>query len=323
MELEVMEWVEVWEAWRGCTKIFFRIRPMSTSLDEKKGYIFITLVALFWGMFPIVMNKGVAYISPLFFASTSLFTAGLVMLIVSIAHGNFRKIFSRQSLWYGSIVGLCIATFPNALMFIGTKLTSGINTSALMLSEIIFTLLILPFFGEKPAFNKTIGGVLVFIGSGIILFKGGQLNLGDVLVFMSTLTLPIGNHFAKKAIVIMPIENLMLLRYFIGGVILMVISFYFENRSQMIPSVLNYWPYVAINGVLLFGIVNSIWYKALKLLEVSRAVFVMMTFPIFSLIFLVVFFKESPQLYQIFGVFVILVGAYFTTRKDAECLRPA
>lgn len=287
---------------------------MNTYSQERKSYLMVVMVAIFWGMFPIVINKGSQYIPPLFFAAVSLLTATVVTLIVSLVHKNTESLFTKKALIAGCIVGFCMAAFPYALMFLGAKMTNGINTSALMLSEIIFTLIISPLFGEKATLNKTIGGILVFLGSGIILFKGGSLNTGDILIFLSTITLPIGNHFAKKAIETLPPENLMIMRYGIGGTILLILSFLVEDRNQFASS-MEYWPYIAINGVLLFGIVNTIWYKALKFLEVSRAVFILMTFPIFSLIFLTVFFDEVPKIYQLLGVAIIIAGAYLTTKK--------
>lgn len=275
----------------------------------------VLVVAVFWGMFPIIVNKGTQHIQPLFFAAISTFVGGGTALAVSFFNRDTRKIFQKKALIWGSLVALTMAAFPYALMFIGAKMTSGVNTSALELSEIIFTLIITPFLGEKPTVYKTLGGVLVLIGAFVVLFKGGSFNVGDVLIILSTALLPFGNYFGKKALKYISAENLLVIRYFVGGAALLMMSLLFENGAEMVPSLQNYWPYIVFNGVLLLGLVNILWYEGLKKLEICKAVFLLMTFPIFSLLFLTVFYDERPNFFQILGVFIIVLGAFFTSRS--------
>lgn len=279
------------------------------------GVIYILIVAAFWGMFPILVNQGSQHIQPLFFAATSMLLGAITAFITTLLKGNFRNILNKKAFLWGCGVAFTMAAFPYALLFIGSKMTSGINTAALMLSEIIFTLIITPFFGEKPTFYKTFGGLLVLIGAFTILFKCGSFNIGDLLIILSTMLLPVGNYFGKKALRIIVPENLMIIRYTLAGAALLFMSLFFENKDKMIPSLLAFWPYVALNGILLFGFVNNLWYHGLKKLQISKAVFLLMTYPIFSLIFLVLFFNEKPNFFQIIGVLIIILGAYFTGKK--------
>lgn len=282
--------------------------------QETIGTITILIVAVFWGMFPILVNKGSQHFQPLFFGATSIIVGGITALVLSLIKKDLHNIFNRKAFFFAMGVALFTSTLSYGLMFIGSKLTSGINTSALMLSEIIFTILITPFFGEKTTFNKVLGGLLVLIGALIILFKGGELNLGDFIVIICTVFLPFGNHFGKKALEHISPENLLALRYLFSGIFLLLMSFIFEDSSKMIPSLVSFWPYVAVNGILFLGLVNTLWYRGLKKLPISKAVFLLMTYPIFSLIFLVLFYKEIPNNFQILGIFVIVVGAYFSSK---------
>jgi drug/metabolite transporter (DMT)-like permease len=281
---------------------------------EFTGTTLILIVAAFWGMFPILVNKGSQHFQPLFFGASSIIVGGITALVLSLLKKDIKNIFNRKAFPWAMGVALFTSTLSYGMMFVGSKLTSGINTSALMLSEIIFTILITPLFGEKTTLNKVLGGVLVLIGALIILFKGGELNLGDFLVIICTVFLPFGNHFGKKALENISPENLLALRYLFSGIFLLLMSFAFEDSSKMLPSLLNFWPYVAVNGILFLGLVNSLWYKGLKKLPISKAVFLLMTYPIFSLIFLVVFYKEIPNLFQVIGVLIIVSGAYFSAK---------
>lgn len=282
--------------------------------QETIGTITILIVAVFWGMFPILVNKGSQHFQPLFFGATSIITGGFTALILSFIKKDLHNIFNRKALPWAIGVAIFTSTLSYGLMFVGSKLTSGINTSALMLSEIIFTILITPFFGEKTTLNKILGGILVLSGALVILFKGGELNLGDFIIIICTVFLPFGNHFGKKALEHISPENLLALRYLFSGTFLLLMSFIFEDSDKMIPSLTNFWPYVALNGILFLGLVNTLWYKGLKKLPISKAVFLLMTYPIFSLIFLVLFYQEIPNNFQIIGVLVIVAGAYFSSK---------
>ena len=289
-----------------------------TKNSETIGTLQIFLVALLWGMFPVVVNKGSQHISPLFFAATSVFVGAITATIISLIKKNLKEITNKKAWKFGIIVALASTTFPYALMFIGSQLTSGINTAALLLSEIIFTLTITPFLGEKPGIYKTLSGFLVLTGAFMILFKGGSgsgINTGDILIFFSTLSLPFGNYFGKKALAYITGENLLIIRYLVGGIFLLLMSFTFEDKTAFISSSKEYWPYIAINGILLLGLTNTLWYKGLKKLEVSKAISILMTYPFFSLIFLMIFYKEKPSFYQLLGLIIIVMGGFFSARS--------
>lgn len=72
------------------------------------------------------------------------------------------------------------------------------------------------------------------------------------------------------------------------------------------------------SGILLLGLVNIFWYADLKRLPISKAVFLLMTYPLLSLLFLTVIFREPPNIFQVAGIFIIILGSYFTTRLSVN-----
>lgn len=273
-------------------------------ISERFGMLLTIIVAVFWGMFPIIVNKGSQHIPPLFFAASSILTGAVTATLISLIRKDFKNVFNKKAFVFGCIVAFTLAFFPYGLLFMGTRLTSGVNTSALLLSEIIFTLIITPFLGEKPTLWKTLGGLFVLFGALIILFKGGTFNIGDLLIIAGTILCPIGNYYGKKALLLISGENLLIIRYFFGGIGLLILSLIVEDRSAMLPSLTQFWPYVALNGILLLGIINTIWYSALKRLQISKAIFLLMTYPVFSLLFLTLFYGERPNAFQILGILI-------------------
>ncbi|MEK7672848.1 MAG: DMT family transporter [Patescibacteria group bacterium] len=281
-----------------------------TKKSEKIATIQIFLVAILWGMFPIVVNKGSQHIQPIFFAASSVLLSCITIFIISLFKKSLKELKNKRGWKLGIIVAITGTAIPEALLFIGSQLTSGINTAALLLSEIIFTLLIMPFLGERPTLYKTLSGLLVLAGAFMILFKSSPdgINIGDILIFLSTMTFPFGNYFSKKILNEISAETLMIIRYSVGGIFLLALSFITEDSSLFLASAKEYWIYIFINGIVLSAFTNTIWYKGLKHLEVSKAISILMTFPLFSLIFLIIFFKEIPSPYQLIGLIVITIG---------------
>src|SRR5208337_1697760 len=204
------------------------------------------------------------------------------------------------------------------LFFIGAGKTSGINASLLLLSEIIFTLLFTPFIGEKTTIEKLIGAFGVFCGAALILFHGSfQVNTGDVLVILSTATYPVGNYYSKKALNQVSPSVILLVRFFLGGLFLLLLAMFVETPSHMFAVIVTNWPLLSLTGFVLLGAGKIVWYEALDRLDISKTISLGMTFPLFSLIILTGFYEETITRQQAIGIAVMMVGVFFSARRPS------
>jgi len=289
---------------------------MKPARQENRGVILVLLSAVLWGVFPVMVNRGSHRIPPLAFAaiSTLLAAAGsFAYIVIGRKLGELRKKESYASLL---MITLCIVIIPYILFFIGSSKTSGINTSLLLLSEIIFTLIFTPFIGEKTTIEKLIGASGIFIGSALILYNGKfSLNIGDILVIASTTTYPIGNFYAKKALYQVSPATILFVRFSIGGLFILLLSMIVEKPSTMSDIILAGWPTLLFTGLILLGASKIIWYEGLSRLDISKAISLGMTFPIFSLVLLTGIFKEEISGYQWIGIAAMMAGVYFSIRR--------
>ena len=289
---------------------------MKPTVQESKGVMLVLLSAVLWGIFPVMVNRGSHRIPPLAFAaiSTLLASAGAFAYIaISRKLGELKKKEAYASLL---MITLCIVIIPYILFFIGSSKTSGINTSLLLLSEIIFTLIFTHFIGEKTTIEKLIGASGVFLGSALILYHGKfSLNIGDTLVIASTATYPIGNFYAKKALYQVSPATILFVRFSVGGLFILLLSMIFEKTSNMSGIILASWPMLLFTGLILLGVGKIIWYEGLALLDISKAISLGMTFPLFSLILLIGIFKEEISRYQWIGITAMMAGVYFSIRR--------
>lgn len=291
---------------------------MLSKKQEQLGVTFALVSAAMWGLFPVIVNFGVKDIPPLTYAAISTLLAALGAFVYFLSQKKLSELKNTKSYFPLFMVTLCIVIIPYTLFFIGASKTSGINTSLLLLAEIIFTLIFTPFIGEKTTRSKILGAGGVFIGALFILYNGSlAINLGDLLIIASTLTYPIGNFYAKKALNMVSPAAVLFIRFLFGGLFILMLALIFEPVIEMTNIINKYWLIILFNGLVLLGIGKVIWYEGLKRLDISKAISLAMTFPLFSLIALLIFFQESISLYQGIGAAIMMIGVYFTAKRKS------
>jgi drug/metabolite transporter (DMT)-like permease len=193
-----------------------------------------------------------------------------------------------------------------------------LNTSLLLLSEIPFVLVFTHFIGEKTTVLKLMGAGSVLVGAVLLLYHGGRgFSLGDLLVVLSTATYPVGNFYAKKAFHVVSPTIVLLVRLMLGSAFIGALSFVFERHVGGGMSVSGVWSLIAFNGIMLIGIAKIIWYEGMKRLDISKAIALGMTFPFFSVLYLLLFFKEQINLLQWTGITIMAVGVFFSAKRQS------
>jgi len=285
---------------------------------EAHGAALALLSAALWGVFPVMVNRGSHHIPPLLFAAISTLLAAVGSLGYAAFKGQLYELRNRESYASLFMITLCIVIIPYTLFFIGAGKTSGMNTSLLLLSEIIFTLLFTPFIGEKTTIEKLIGAFGVFCGAALILFHGSfKMNTGDVLVILSTASYPVGNFYAKKALTRVSPSVILLVRFFLGSLFLFLLSMFVESSSTVSAVIATNWPLLSLTGFVLLGAGKIVWYEALNRVDISKAISLSMTFPLFSLIILTGFYNEPISHQQAMGIAVMLVGVFFSAKRSS------
>jgi drug/metabolite transporter (DMT)-like permease len=284
--------------------------------QERYGVALALMGAALYGIFPVVVNRGSRHLAPLTFAAVSTLLAAGGSFVYTALQGRLGELKKKEAYSSLLMVTLCIVIIPYVLFFIGSSTTSGINTSFLLLSEAVFTLLFTPLIGEKTTSQKLAGAVGVLIGAGLILYNGEfRLNTGDVMIIASTITYPVGNFYAKKALFRVSPSTILLVRFSIGGLVILLLALLTESFS--VDRVAHEWPLLLFNGLVLLGVGKIIFYEALGRLDISKVISLSMTFPLFSLVLLIGLFRESISHYQWIGIAVIMIGVLFSVRRPS------
>lgn len=293
--------------------------PTKNEQKEITGVMFGILHAAFLGIFPIVISEGVGFIPPIAFAGLASLFASIVAFIYLLQQKSIRQLFKRKGFGIIFLVTLFNIIIPHILLFVGAGMTSKINVAMLSLSEIVFTLIVTQIIGEKTTIFKLLGAGGVFLGGIFIVYNGAHLtfNLGDLLVILSTLPYAFGNFFSKKALNLFSPSTILFVRSIIGGAILLGISQIAEPQVNLIEIIKNHWPIILFGGIGIMGISKIMWYESFKRLDISKAICIALTYPLFSLIALVGFLHEQLSIFQSVGIVFMLVGIIFSVYRKS------
>jgi len=288
------------------------------SKQEKTGIIFVLVSAALWGIFPVLINRGTQTIPPITFAAITTLLAALGCFLYALFRGKLGELRNNKTYFYLLMITLCIVIIPYVLFYVGASKTTGLNSTMLLLSELIFTLIFTHFIGEKTTSTKLFGGLGIFFGALLILFNGQlKFNIGDLLIIASTSVEPIGNLYAKKALNLISPATILFVRFLFGGLFILLLSLLFEPQANFVMLISNNWFIILFTGLILLGISKILCYEALKRLDISKMISLLMTFPLFSLVVLISIYKEIPSVYQWLGIALMAVGVYFSIRRNS------
>lgn len=294
---------------------------MQKSDREKTGVIMILVETLMYSLFPIIISYSTRILPPILFAGLSILTASITLFMVLVFTKQLHTLKNRNLIKYTLGIALFIVIIPSLFIFMGSSMTSGINTTILLQSEILFTFVIFGLFSiEKISLRKILGAFVVLLGTSFIVYNGSaDINTGDLLVIAGTFFYPIGHVFAKKALTVGEPSAILFVRSFVGGIVLIFISFVFEDHSDIVANLSKYWPLVLFNGIFIYHISKFLWYEGIKRVDISKAIPISVGgYPAFSLIFAMLLLKEIPTVYQWVGFVAIILGVFILIKKSAE-----
>jgi len=282
---------------------------------EKEGIIFVIITIFIAGALPIIIKYGTGLINPLFFATVSSLIAGVFLFLLTTLKGNWRILFDKKYFFYLLLIGFFGITLSNVCFFFGVTLTSGINSSILLVIEPLYAIFIgYILLNEKITLKQIFFTFIIMLGTIVVIYRAEFIfNWGDLLVLLTPLCWQIAHFFGKKLMNADKEITPMLIataRTLYGGVFLFILS----SAKGM-----NQYDKLGVKGVLLillfqgiigFALHYSIWYEAIKRLNLSKATALISVYPTFSMALARFILKEVPNFYQLAGFGIILLGIF-------------
>lgn len=264
------------------------------------------VVMLLWSLCFPLLNIGLNYSPPLFFAAIRALSAGIVLLLLAI---GFSKPLPREgSIWAAIVlVGFTATSLGFFGMFIGGGLISpGIATVISNSQPLIAAIFAYVWLKELLTLRQKIGLAIGFFGIILISFgsKDAQSTthlIGIIYILVGALGVALSNVILKWLAGRGDIWMLMGLQLVIGSIPLFILSYAVESPINVTWNI-QFIIILFTLAVLGTAVVTVLWFTLLNYVELNRVnVFTFLT-PVFGLIIGFTFFNES------FGV-LKLVGA--------------
>ncbi|MGD9276055.1 MAG: DMT family transporter [Candidatus Pacearchaeota archaeon] len=299
------------------------MKKRGISKKEIFGTLLVLMTAIISG-FSIIANKFfVASIDPLLFTALRSFFIGIIFFGISLyfyKKNNFKKL--NKTPWKNLLlIGIIGGGFAFWLFFSGLKLTLGSRAAFLHKTLPIYACILGFIFLKEKITKKQLIAISIML-SGLLAMQLTKLSLdiriGDFLVLGATILWAVENVISKK--VMNKNESNWIVtfsRMFFGSLILFAIIFLTQKTNLIFSLTKPQLIYILFSGIFLFLYVLT-WYWGLKYINLSKASTILLLAPVVSLIFGVLWLKESVSILQLIGSILILFGAYIIVTIKSE-----
>lgn len=276
---------------------------------EARGFFFAFLNIITYGLYPVFAHYFVSYIDPLVLVSSTFLVASVPLLLNLSFHHKIQEIYRPKFLKSFLVIAFFMA-IGHMLFFLGTKLTSGINSGLLLQLEPFYAIILgILFLSEKIKTSQFLATIIMVGGALVVTYKGIEnFNLGDIMVVLAPVFFQIANMAVKKTLVRADFITLTAATLFYSGIFLSIVVMIFH--PLLLYQLVSFRNLLIILG---FGLTIrflefATWYKALEYIELSKASALIPFSVVISFTGSLLLLKERPTIQQYLGLFVILGG---------------
>ncbi len=295
---------------------------------ETKGTLLAIATALISAIAIPVNKLFVVGLEPTVFTAVRslLVGIGFFSIIWLMPHHDIKNI--RKVRWdYLIPIGIIGGGLAFLFYFTGLKLTTA-GRGAFLHKTLPLYIALLAYFFLKEKISKrhafAMGGM--FLGTLCIYYSKipvdaifwANPSLGDLLVIGGTILWAVENTIAKKAMIKGEHSEVVAFgRMFIGGLFLAAVLLIQGNLGAILSLSVLQWGFILISASLLFAYV-TVWYYAIKLINVSKAACYLLLAPPISLLIGFLLIGEPIGLLQLVGSGIILACAYYLKDVQSE-----
>lgn len=282
--------------------------------EERKGELFILGETVLWSLFPIITVMTFAGIMPLVSLAWTTGISTFFFLAVMLVKGTWKEVTNATAWKYATFITLFIGVGFYGLFYLGLQYTTPGNASILALCESLTTYVFFNLLrGEKFPVEHIIGALFMVFGAFIVVGKDfTSLALGDFLILAAMCVSPYGNMYQKKCREIVSSETVMFLRslmstFAIGALVLLF------GQSLSLEGSEAVWPFLILNGVVIFGLSKLFWIEGIHRISVTKAILLQCITPLSTLFFAWLILSQTPTVWQVSALVPFILGVIFLT----------
>lgn len=287
------------------------------------SWALLLILSLIWGSSFMLIKKSLVVYGAGEVGALRIVTAGLALLPVAIRHLHKLNLRHKALLLLIGFVGSFIPAFLFAKA--QTQLESSITGILNALTPLFVVIMGALFFNQKFTRRNTIGLIISFAGSVLLVAAGSGGQLGDVnfyalFVIGATICYGVNLNVIKTYLAdLKPVTITAVSLFFVSplalGYLLGASSFTDKLLHQ--PGAGEALLYVSILGVIGTSMALILFNKLVQLTNPMFTSFVTYLIPIVAVIWGVAYFEEVIYPLQYAGMLAIIIGVYIAQRKKA------
>ena len=285
------------------------------SLSEtRKGEAYAFTQALLWGLFPIVVILSFSTLPSLVSYAWSTAIAALFFAGVLTYRQKWHELLNRELWKYSVYILFFIGILFYGFYFVGLTYTTAGNAAIISQFEIFTSFVFFNMLrGEHLSRTHMVGSALMILGALIVLGRGFTgPTIGDLLIFAATCSAPIGNLYQQKARRIASSETIMFVRTLMATPIMFLLAHAIGMRAS-IGDVYASLFFLAVSGILVFGLQKMLWIETIHRLSVTKANALSAISPFAALFFAFLFLNQTPTAWQLLALVPFFLGTLLLT----------
>ncbi len=281
--------------------------------QKRKGILFSLLAGIFFGGCYIfakllleIVNKETSNV--LWFVSSS-----FIFIIYFALTKNLKKIRIILINWKKILLVSFCSFIGAALWFYGIFYSGIANTSFLVQFSIVFSIILgVVFLKEKFFKTEFLGFLTVIFGVFILTYYGEELSLtGTVIILISSFFVSLSEFFSKIFLKNLDFFSLAAGRSFFILFFVLIYAVLNDKLNLLLP--INAYIFSFLGSFLGAFLGFIFFYRALSLMEISKAVIIRTIEPFFILILSFLIFNSRPVFSQFIGGILIIGGIIILT----------
>ena len=240
------------------------------------------------GLSPIAGKYAVGVISPVLLVLLGTLIGVLYFTPWITKNRKWGELLAPETRWKFLFIGTFGTALPFTISLIALHYTTPGNAAILQQSELLYSLLFAALFlKEYPTKAQLAGSALIVLGVAFILLKEHYTPrwTGDLLIVGSTWMLQAGSTMAKKLPKHLDYRLIGMARNLYALPALIIITAVFAcTEGLLLKPNLQMFGVLTYTGVLKYGLAMVLWYKAIRMLDLSRVTAIYLSYPVLSLI---------------------------------------
>jgi len=275
--------------------------------SEEKGTLLALTGMALYGLEPVVVKSNPS--NPVSFAAFSALVAALILWVSILFSNGLEELRENPRHVKGAfLVGLFGTALAYLSYSLGARMSTAINAALITRSEILFSFILSwLFLREKITRRLTVYALTTVLGLMLVILQGHSFGIhpGDFLLLLVPLFWQIG-HVVAKGLPYSP-PMIAALRNSFGFLLLLPLA---------VATGLEFSGFLILEG-LIIAIGQLVWYKSIKLINLSKATLIITPAPVVAIV-LGVLRGEVFTIYHAMGFVLITLSTLGALRLKSE-----